>query len=266
MSGHRPLPGRAVAAVAASVLLLLPLAACSGDDDDSSSGDSTTGTTAEAGTTTAAEPSTTAAPTGCTGPAPEVSQPANEGEVVDVDGDGRPDTAWLASPADGRRELGVRTAAGGGAKVDIDSASPVALTLLVADADETPPVELFVSDNRGVQLWAFDDCELQPVTNPEGQPYLFDLGLRGYGTGVGCADVDGDGRRDLVGLNITASDDTTVDWSRTIIERDGLQASNGATDSGTYTRPADDARIELLNGVSCGELTMDADGIRQPEA
>lgn len=91
----------------------------------------------------------------------------------------------------------------------------------------------------------------------------------GYGTGVGCADADadadGDGRRDLLGLNVTGSSDTTVDWSRTIIERDGLQASNGATDTGTYQRPADDAQIELLYTVSCGDLTIDDDGIRQPQ-
>jgi len=63
-----------------------------------------------------------------------MSQPADQGEVVDIDGDGHPDTAWLASPGNGGRELGVVTAAGGGDKVAIDSASPVELSLLVVDA------------------------------------------------------------------------------------------------------------------------------------
>jgi hypothetical protein len=158
----------------------------------------------------------------------------------------------------------VLTAAGGGDRVMIDSASPVALTLLVADADEQPPVELFVSDNRTVQLWTFVDCSLQPVTDASGQPYQFDLGFRGTGTGVGCIDADGDGRRDLVGLNVTATTDTTVEWSRTIIERDGVQASNGPTDTGTYRRSEDDAEIELLYTVTCGDASIDQDGIRQP--
>jgi hypothetical protein len=82
---------------------------------------------------------------------------------------------------------------------------------------------------------------------------------------VGCVDVDGDGRTELVGLNVTASDDTTVRWSRTVIERDGVQAANGAQDTGTFRRPADDAAIELLFGVSCGEQTLTADGLLQPQ-
>ncbi|HEY3144540.1 MAG TPA: hypothetical protein VGJ86_25645 [Acidimicrobiales bacterium] len=241
-------------------LLIGSLVACSGDDDDTSAGSSTTTSTTASSTST----STSAPATGCTGPAPQMSEPANQEEIVDVDGDGRRDTAWLASPDD-RRELGVLTAAGGGAKVDISSASPTALSLLVADADLEPPVELFVSDGRTVQLWAFDQCSLQPVTDAAGAPYQFDLGFRGYGTGVGCVDADGDGKRDLVGLNVTSSDDATVDWSRTIIERDGLRASNGATDTGRFQQGQDAGEIELLYGVTCGDLTMNRDGIRQPE-
>ena len=227
---------------------------------------SSTETTEEVTTTAPpTEQSTTTPAAGCTGTAPTMSQPANQIEIVDVDGDGQRDIAWLASPGNGGRELGVRTAAGGGDSVRIESASPSALTLLVADADEEAPVELFVSDNRTVQLCAFSDCSLQPVTDPQGEPYLFDLGFRGNGTGLGCIDADGDGTRDLVGLNITSSDDTTVEWSRTIIEREGLVASNSATDTGTYRRPADDARIAALSTVTCGDLTIDRDGIRQPE-
>jgi hypothetical protein len=260
MQRHRAI-GRRVAGV---VLLAagVALGACSDDDDNTNSAESSTTEAADQTSTTAS--STTAVSQGCSDPAPEMSQPANTGEIVDIDGDGRRDTAWLASPASGGRELGVLTAAGGGDRVMIDSASPVALTLLVADADEQPPVELFVSDNRTVQLWTFVDCSLQPVTDTSDQPYQFDLGFRGTGTGVGCIDADGDGRRDLVGLNVTATTDTTVEWSRTIIERDGVQASNGPTDTGTYRRSEDDAEIELLYTVTCGDASIDQDGIRQP--
>ena len=257
----------AVRRVTVVLALVLVVAACSGDDDSADS-DAAAPTTTEDDADVTIEPSTTTEPVaeGCADPASVREEPSNEGDVVDLDGDRRPDTVWVASPGGGRRVLGVTTAAGGGDAVDIASASPVALNVLVADADETPPVELFVSDNRGVQLWAFADCRLQPVTDPDGQPYLFDLGLRGYGTGLGCVDADGDGRRDLVGLNAVGDDGRgAVEWTRTIVERDGLVASNGATDEGTYQSPADDADIELLRSVTCGDLTLDADGIPQPE-
>ena len=54
-------------------------------------------------------------------------------------------------------------------------------------------------------------------------------------------------------------------WTRTIIERDDLVAANGATDEGSYERPGDDAAIELLHQVSCGDLSLTDDSVRQPE-
>ena len=254
--------------------LLGALAACSGDDDDSSgkAGSAATTTTRSNATTSTTKassssngPTTTANGKGCTGTPPTVGQPANKGAVVDVDGDRKRDTAWLASPGNGKREMGVLTAAGGGDKVQVDSASPVALTLLVADADNQAPVEFFLSDNRTVQLWAFADCKLQQVKDGRGAPYLFDLGFRGNGTGVGCVDADHDGDRDLVGLNVTKRTDTRVDWKRTIIERVALRAANGHSDTGHYALPADAAKVELLYTVSCGNLDIKRDGIRQPE-
>jgi hypothetical protein len=157
----------------------------------------------------------------------------------------------------------VRTAAGGGNVVDIESASPVGLTVLFADADGKPPVEALVSDNRTVQLWAFDDCKLQEVIGSDDKPYLFDLGFRGNGTGVGCVKVQG--HRELVGLNITSNNGTDVKWTRTVIDLDGLHARNGHRDSGTFHRPQDNDAIELLSTVSCGNLTIAKDGLQEPE-
>jgi hypothetical protein len=257
-----------------AAFLLLVAAGC-GDDDDTSTGTTTTReatstpSTSSPSSETTGGSSATSAPSpsgeGCAGDGPQVpaGTGVGSGQIVDVDGDGRPDTGWLAVHQDGSRQLGVATAAGGGDAVAIDSASPVALTLLVVDADEQPPVELFVSDGRTVELWAFADCRLAPVTNPEDEPYLFDLGFRGTGTGVGCRDVRGG--RELVGLNVTDDNGTEVDWTRTVIERDGLAASNGLTDDGRFERPADDAAIELLHTVSCDDVTITNDGIRQPE-
>jgi hypothetical protein len=56
-----------------------------------------------------------------------------------------------------------------------------------------------------------------------------------------------------------------VDWTRTVIERDGLTARNGQTDEGRFERPSDDAAIDLLHTVSCDDVTINRDGIRQPE-
>lgn len=259
-----------------AVIAVVLAGACS-DDDDTSTGSTTTrgpsSTTTEAPTsTTSASTSSTsstavdgASGEGCGGDGPAVpeGQGVGAGSIVDVDGDGRADTGWLAVDTDGSRQLGVSTAAGGGDVVTIDSASPNVLTLLAVDADEQPPVELFVSDGRTVELWAFADCGLAQVTNPQDEPYLFDLGFRGTGTGVGCRDLDGG--RQLVGLNITDDDGTVVDWTRTVIERDGLRASNGSTDEGRFRRPGDDAAIELLHTVSCDDMTIDEDGIQQPQ-
>jgi hypothetical protein len=263
------------------------LAACGGDDDASGTSTTvatdTTTTAAPATTTTAAPPTidesgvattaTTAAPVttttssgGCVSDDPD-APPAGAAteEVDDLDGDGRPDTVWLGDQPDGTRQVGVVTAGGVGTAVQIETGSPVPLSVLVADANETPPTEIFVSDGRTVYLWAFLDCAIQPVTNPEGEQYLFDLGFRGTGTGVGCADVDGDGRMELVGLLAGEPDGDTVPWTRTVIELDGLSARNGPSDSGSFTEPDDDAAIALLHTVSCGARTITADGLHEPQ-
>jgi len=230
------------------VVLSLVVGACARNDDDDAAGTTTSdggGSTATpapatsgSGTTEAGSGTGTGAGAGCTAPGPPAPAGSDSGEVADLDGDGRPDAVWMAATSEGRRTLGVTTAAGGGSTVDIDSAGPQALRVLVVDADEQPPTELFVSDGRGVLLYAFAHCAVAPVTNPEGQTYAFDLGFRGTGTGVGCVEAGG-GRR-LVGLNVTS-------------------------DEGTFTHGPDDAAIDLLHAVSCGGLTMAADGIRQPE-
>jgi hypothetical protein len=270
---------RTFAPVLLLATLLVGLGACGDDDDDTASDATTTSSAADSSSTSSTTPgsgdssssdpsgATTTAPPGegCTGGG--VEEPTGEGvgagDIVDVDGDGRGDRAWLSVRPDGSRELGVATAAGGGDAVPMDSASPNVLTLLAVDADEEPPVELFMSDGRTVELWAFADCALAAVTDPDGAPYLFDLGFRGTGTGVGCRDADGG--RELVGLNVVDDDGTVVDWTRTVIERDELIASNGATDEGRFERPADDGAIELLHTVSCGDVTMTSDGIQQPQ-
>jgi hypothetical protein len=234
---------------AALVLVaLLALAGCGGSDGDGSAATSSPSST----------PTSTAA-TGCKG---EATVPAGAPHqlVGDVDGDGEKDTAYLDGKPGGTITFGIVTALGGGSSVPFESASPVERRALTVDADQRGPSEVFLSDGRSVQLLAFVDCRLRAVKDAKGVPYTFDRGFRGTGTGVGCVDVDGDGRRDLVGLEVEGSEGDSVGWSRTVVELDGATARNGKTDTGTYERPADDARIDLLSQVTCGKLTL-ADGL-----
>jgi hypothetical protein len=159
----------------------------------------------------------------------------------------------------GHRQIGIVTAAGAISTLDVPSASPIPLSLFVVDADHAGGPEIFASDGRVAQLFTYVGCELEPVRNPQGNTYSFDLGFGENGTGVGCAALDG--KPSLVGLKAVSDDGTTVHWTRTVIELDGTHASNGPTDSGTFTRPADAHAIDLLHTIACGDRTIGSDGI-----
>lgn len=265
-------PSRLLGLVSVTALMIISSACGSGDEANPSTSPgstrppdtSSTSTTAPASTEGTSDPSTTgtAAPPregGCTEGDGAVPDDAVSSEIVDVDGDGRADVGWVRDTSGGTT-IGVSTAAGGGARIDYESASPIPRRMLVANVDETGPVEIIVSDGRGASLYAFDDCAIRPIRNPAGETYRFDLqNLRGNGTGVGCVELDED--RQLVGLQVDERTEDRVRWTRTIIELDGLTATNGASTSGTYALPAEDADAELLDQITCGELTMADDGI-----
>ena len=244
-------------------LALLTGCSSGGDDADAASGATTT-TTATATATASAPASTSPATTGSatTGSA-SAGCPATgsaltgtaHAPTLDVDGDGTPDTAWIATQpaADGSTEFGVQTASGDAIAADLQSASPVARSLLVADVTGHGELVALVSDGRQVALYAISDCSIVPVQDAQGQQYSFDLGFTGYGTGVGCADVDGDGVRDLVGLQ---ADGTSI--TSTAVELDGPHATNGPS---TTTTDATAAQLDLAHQVTCGDLTLAADGV-----
>ena len=94
--------------------------------------------------------------------------------------------------------------------------------------------------------------------------YAFDLGDRiGTGSGIGCVQTAA-GQR-LVGLDEAITPNgKVVDWSRTIIVLNGLHAHNGARTSGVYNLPADQARVNLLTDITCGDLTIHGNGVSLP--
>jgi hypothetical protein len=279
---HRRCPHLVVVVASAALVL----ASCSSGSSGSSSttrssttnGSATTiartgSTTAAGGSSTTAAPnssSTTAATSttttpgktgGCTSGSAQIPAGAARRQVIDVDGDGRPDTSWIDT-AYGITTVGIATAAGGGAQVPYTSASPISRSVLVVNADEQGPAEIIVSDGRGASLYAFASCSIQPVRNPQGQTYAFDLGnRRDNGTGVGCIQTD-KGRR-LAGLQAKDRTAIAVSWTSTVINLDGLSATNGAKASGTYALPAEQAKADLLDQITCGDRTMAADGVTE---
>jgi hypothetical protein len=175
----------------------------------------------------------------------------------DIDGDGRADTFYVGMGDGDLRRFGVITASGHRSEWCVHNASPLEPEILgVIDADQDGRPEVFVNPGRLVDVLVFADGRLQPYLNKEGQPYELSIGFGPVGTGVGCIDVDGNGRRELVGLDQKDLGNGKVQWTRTVITLQGTQARNGAKDSGTYTSPADDHAIALLHEVTCGDDTF----------
>ena len=245
----------------ASLLFALLLAGCSSGAGTTASGSSAPGTSttsaAASGTEPAGSTATTGSPhdSGCPASGKGVPAGADSAPTLDVDGDGRADTEWIArSPApDGSVAFGVTTASGSTFTGRIESASPIRRSVLVADVTGHGQLIALASDGRQVLLYAISRCAIIPVQNAQGEQYAFDLGFTGYGTGVGCVDVDGDGTRDLAGL---LAEGSTV--TRTAIELDGPRATNGPSATTTDASPA---QVELARQVTCGDLTLADDGV-----
>jgi hypothetical protein len=217
---------------------------------------------AAAGVTAAPSSAAPGCPAGGAPPPPG----AAERQVGDLDGDGTPDTLWIGlfRDAGGRtnRVVGVTTATGANADVQIDSASPVPLSALAVDAQENGGNQIIVSDGRGARLYTFADCRLQTVVDGHyGRPFLFDQqNLRDQGTGVGCSDL-GDGRH-LVALQ--ASQDNGQ-WTvrRTEVDLNGTVATTGRSDT-VAAISAQDAAVTSAQTISCGNLTIGQNGVQQP--
>ena len=242
--------------LAVGLLAPLVVAGCASSGGSSASG---TSSSSAASSSSSAAPSSSS-PAGCT--AKDATQPSGAATkpTLDVDGDGKPDTVWIATQpdADGGVPFGITTAAGGTFGTTIRSASPVARSVLVADVTGKGELIALASDNRQVLLYGISSCSFVPELNAQGQQYAFDLGFTGFGTGVGCVDADGDGTTDLVGLKYEPETNGVGTISRTIVELDGPQARNGATDTVTVTRASE---ADEAQSVGCGDVTLTDDGV-----
>lgn len=186
-------------------------------------------------------------------------------QVDDLDGDGLPDALWIGTVrgSDGatNRFVGVSTASGAHTDVQIMSASPIPLAALAIDAENNGQHQIIVSDHRGAYPYVFAGCEIRTVVDNEGAPFVFDLqNRRDRGTGVGCSDL-GDGRH-LVGLQALPDGDR---WTvhRTAVDLNGTLASIGRSDTVTATS-AQDPVVTSAQTITCGDLTIDQDGVQQP--
>jgi hypothetical protein len=242
--------------VAGPLLAALLLAGCSAAPDHAAGGTTASASSSAATSTAGSAPTTgTAGDRGCPASGQGVPNGADSAPTLDVDGDGHADTEWIARApaADGSVRFGVTTRSGGTFTGTIRSASPVRRSVLVADVTGKGELIALASDGRQVLLYAISQCALIPVQNAQGAQYAFDLGFTGYGTGVGCVDVDGDGVRDLAGL---LADGTTV--TRTAVELHGPRATNGRS---ATTASAPPAQLDLAHQVTCGDLTLTDDGV-----
>ncbi len=213
-----------------------------------------------AGRTTPALAATSAAPAyGCAPTGTGVPTGASTKQVIDVDGDGQPDTGWLSS--DGNT-FGITTASGATMSVPLDLTGGGPRSVLVENPDSTGTITALASDGRTVELLVVTNCGLFPATNAQGAHYEFDLGVRGTGTGVGCAQITGTPGRSLVGLNVHLNPAGQPDSvHRTQITLTDTAARNGATD--TIPTTNNPSAAQSANTISCGNLTMTHDGITE---
>jgi len=177
-------------------------------------------------------------------------------QIIDVDDDGRPDTGWIG----GSGLFGITTASGATFSTVVKSASPNPPAMLVANIDGS--IVALASDQRAAALLLVKNCALVPARNAQGSTYYFDLGAGVSGTGVGCSQVAGTQGRSLVGLKlIRDSSGNPQSVERTQIIIDGTQARNGTHDTVPATGPQGAAAAASATQISCGDLTMAADGV-----
>lgn len=234
--------------------------------------------TTPAAPATAPAPTTappTTAPPATEPPPPECPSggPTPRGEVApaaaDLDGDGADDTVYMIDQnVEDERRLGVLLANGHSTETSYGG-NLIASAYGPVDLNGDGREELFVVSSGNTasipsaQVAVLDGCELVIAVDAEGEPYTFlvsDHGLEDGDidlAGVGCTDVDDDGALDLVGLAGYDEGGGRFRWTRTIVRLEGAELTNGPTDEGVFQAGLDDAGIDGLGRLSCGQDPLD---------
>ena len=204
-------------------------------------------------TSAATPPPAVPATPGSAGPTAGVPDGAGAATTADLDGDGRPDTLWLAD-VDARRELGVPTTSHGTVSTDFTSAAAQAASASAAVLASGAPVVL-LDTGRSVQLYVHrvEGPSLGVVRGVGGDPYSFSLGFTDRGTGLTCV-PEADGSH-LFGENAVAGAGGTFTVTRTevVVSAEHSVAQNGSTTTVGTGLAADDPRVRAARGTTCGD-------------
>lgn len=272
---RRPLAGEASSgthrlvrwAPAGLAVVALLLAGCGGGGPGGIYGSDSPSPSAAASTTPA--PTTSeASPSATTGPGcspTEIGAPADAifVQVIDVDGDGRPDKAWISGGSG--RSFGITTASGATFSTPIVSASPVPAKGVVnkVGADGTPIA--IVDVEREALVYSLADCSITQTKNAEGAAYTFDRGFGDEGTGVGCSTVGG--VLQLAGLLATQEGaGWTVTQTLVDLSNNGTLATNGEKSVVATGAAATDPVVVTAKEVSCGDVVAGQDGLVEPQS
>jgi hypothetical protein len=195
---------------------------------------------------------TTPATSGCPAGGAAVPKDAGTAETADLDGDGKADTLWLAIKGNDR-VLGVTTASGARfSTVFTNQSSANANAVGGRLGDGTSVILLdFV---REAKLYVVTGCKIVPSLNIDGEQYSFDEGVTGFGSGVGCPEIKGQGRR-LVGyLAEPGGNGDGYIVTRTLIKfsRNGTLATNGAVQTVDEGAPESDPDVIRAKEIICG--------------
>jgi hypothetical protein len=175
-------------------------------------------------------------------------------EIGDVDGDGENDLQWY-SEATVPFVYGITTASG--ATITLEDPLPGANRHSGWTAQlHNGVVVTVLDDGRGAALYALVDCAFVTPIGVDARPYTFDMqNLRGFGTGVGCLEVEGG--LELNGLQVTENRGNSHSLLSTgiTVSTDGLTAMNGYTAVEPSLDP-DDRRVTLAKTSSCADTPV----------
>jgi hypothetical protein len=188
-------------------------------------------------------------PGACPAGGPALPAGADPVRTADLDGDGRADSIWLADRG-GKRILGVRTASGARFSTTFSSAAPQAASATAGRLADGSAVVL-LDTGRSAGLYLVIDCHLATALNAQGEPYVFDKGFTGFGTGAGCPTVGS--KRVLAGYLATSDGGGDFRVTRTVIDLTPgtRRAVNGATTTLGTGLSADSPVVRTATTVAC---------------